>query len=195
MISRPRALAKIQTALSRSRVVALIGPRQCGKTTLAREIVPAASINYFDLEEPVSLARLDAPMAALSPLTGVVVIDEIQRMPALFPILRALAYRGTMAARSLILGSASPSLIRGSSESLAGRLETVTLGGFTLPEVGASNLSRHWLHGGSHRHFLRPERRIAASGVAASSRLSWSETFSYSSLTLQHRPSTDCERW
>lgn len=75
MISRPRALAKIQTALSRSRVVALIGPRQCGNTTLAREIVPAASINYFDLEEPVSLARLDAPMAAISPLTGVVVID------------------------------------------------------------------------------------------------------------------------
>src|SRR6266849_10754424 len=93
VIERPKLLARIRRALKRSRVVALIGPRQSGKTTLAREIVPAGSLNYFDLEDPVSVARLAEPMTTLAPLGGTVVIDEIQRRPDLFPALRVLADR------------------------------------------------------------------------------------------------------
>ena len=93
MIPRPALSQQITTALTRSRVVVLIGPRQCGKTTMARTFVPPDSLNYFDLEDPVSLARLDQPMTALRDLRGLVVIDEIQRRPNLFPILRVLVDR------------------------------------------------------------------------------------------------------
>jgi len=148
MIQRPRWLAEIRAALKRSRVTALIGPRQSGKTTLARQIVAPDSPAYFDLEDPRSLARLAEPMTALAPLRGVVVIDEIQRRPDLFPILRVLADRRPPPARFLILGSASPDLLRQSSETLAGRLETVTLSGFGLDELGPAALRRHWRRGG-----------------------------------------------
>jgi len=148
MIQRPRWLAEIRAALKRSWVTALIGPRQSGKTTLARQIVPPDSPAYFDLEDPRSLARLAEPMTALAPLRGVVVFDEIQRRPDLFPILRVLADRRPPPARFLILGSASPDLLRQSSETLAGRLETVTLSGFGLDELGAEALRRHWRRGG-----------------------------------------------
>jgi hypothetical protein len=148
MIQRPRWLAEIRAALKRSRVTALVGPRQSGKTTLARQIVPPDSPAYFDLEDPRSLARLAEPMTALAPLRGVVVIDEIQRRPDLFPVLRVLADRRPPPARFLILGSASPDLLRQSSETLAGRLETVTLSGFGLDELGAEALRRHWRRGG-----------------------------------------------
>jgi predicted AAA+ superfamily ATPase len=148
VIERSRWLAAIRAALRRSRVVALIGPRQAGKTTLARQIVPADSPRYFDLEDPASLARLSEPMTALAPLRGVVVIDEIQRRPELFSILRVLADRRPLPARFLILGSATPELLRQSSETLAGRLETITLRGFGLDELGAKALARHWRRGG-----------------------------------------------
>ena len=154
MVERRELLARIRRALSRSRVVALIGPRQCGKTTLARQIVAADSLNYFDLEDPSSLARIADPMTALSPLRGVVVIDEVQRRPDLFPILRVLADRRPLPARFLVLGSASPDLLRQSSESLAGRLETLRVSGFRLPELGAKALPRHWERGGFPRSFL-----------------------------------------
>lgn len=154
MLNRPEALSRIKAALRRSRVVALVGPRQCGKTTLAREIVPAASAGYFDLEDPISLARLAEPMTALRPLRGTVVIDEIQRREDLFPVLRVLADRKPGPARFLLLGSASPGLLRQSSETLAGRIEIITLGGFSLSEVGANTLDRHWLRGGFPRSFL-----------------------------------------
>ncbi len=154
MIPRPRPAALLRRALERSRVVALIGPRQSGKTTLARQIVSQDSLNYFDLEQPESLARLDEPMTALSRLRGVVVIDEVQRRPELFPILRVLADRRPLPARFLVLGSASPGLMRQSSESLAGRIETITLSGFSLAEVGADALSRHWLRGGYPPSYL-----------------------------------------
>ena len=154
MIQRDHYLEAIRQALRRSRVVALIGPRQSGKTTLARQIVPPDSVQYFDLEEPASLARLAEPMTALSPLRGVVVIDEVQRRPDLFPILRVLADRTPASARFLILGSASPDLLRQSSESLAGRLETIPLSGFDLAEVGARALDHHWLRGSFPRAFL-----------------------------------------
>lgn len=148
MIARTHSIARLETALSRSRITLLIGPRQCGKTTIARQFVPSDSANYFDLEDPVSLARLEEPMTALAPLTGLVVIDEVQRRPELFPILRVLADRQPLPARFLILGSAAPELLRQSSESLAGRMEIVAMSGFSLAEVGNEQQSRHWLRGG-----------------------------------------------
>ena len=154
MIARPTLHATLEKALARSRVVALIGPRQCGKTTLARQFVPPDALNYFDLEDPVSLARLDQPMIALSDLRGTVVIDEIQRRPDLFPLLRVLCDREPLPARFLILGSASPNLMRQASETLAGRLEMVQMGGFSLAEVGAEAQATHWRRGGFPLSFL-----------------------------------------
>lgn len=154
MIERREWLAKIRRALARSRVVALVGPRQCGKTTLARDIVAADSPLYFDLEDPTSLARLSEPMTALAPLRGIVVIDEVQRRPELFSVLRVLADRRPVRARFLVLGSAEPELLRQASESLAGRIETLALGGFALDEVGMPLLDKHWRRGGFPRSFL-----------------------------------------
>jgi predicted AAA+ superfamily ATPase len=156
MVERPRWLADVRAALKRSRVVALLGPRQAGKTTLARQIVPPNAPGYLDLEDPASLARLSEPMTALAPLRGVVVIDEIQRRPDLFPVLRVLADRRPLRARFLILGSASPDLLRQSSETLAGRIETITLSGFGLDEVGAgaARLARLWRRGGFPPSYL-----------------------------------------
>jgi uncharacterized protein len=168
MIQRSKATFAIQTALNRSRVVALIGPRQCGKTTLARQFVAPDSLNYFDLEDPLSLARLEQPLTALAHLQGLVVIDEIQRKPELFPILRVLADRDPLPAHFLILGSASPTLLHASAESLAGRIETVTLSGFSLAEVGAAAQAQHWLRGGFPLSFL-------ATGEADS--LAWRKNF------------------
>ena len=154
MLSRSLALDKVRTGLRRNPVVVLAGPRQSGKTTLAMELAPTAAPNYFDLENPVSLARLDEPLTTLGRLRGLVVIDEIQRRPDLFPVLRVLADRRPTRARFLILGSASPELLRQSSETLAGRLELVELGGFTLGELGTGAMDRHWLRGGFPKSFL-----------------------------------------
>src|SRR3982074_60176 len=154
MIVRMADIVLVRTALRRSRVVALVGPRQCGKTPLAREFVAPDSLNYFDLEDPRSLARLTEPDTALRPLKKLVVIDEIQRRPDLFPLLRVLADRRPLPARFLVLGSASPDLLRQSSESLAGRIETVSVAGFSLAEVGTKSLKRHWQRGGFPLSFL-----------------------------------------
>lgn len=159
MIERPRIRDSVRTALERSPVVVLTGPRQCGKTTLARQFLPSDSVNYFDLEDPLSLARLDEPMTALSTLKGLVVIDEIQRRPELFPALRVLADRPHSPARFLILGSASGDLLRQSSESLAGRVERIVMGGFLLEETGQGSLSLLWLRGGFPRSFLASSER------------------------------------
>lgn len=147
-VARTALLAAIRTALDRRPVVMLTGPRQSGKTTLAREFLPEDSPNYFDLEDPIGLARLDEPMTALASLDGLIVIDEVQRRPDLFPILRVLADRSSNRARFLILGSASGDLLRQSSESLAGRTERVEIGGFTLNELGPDAVKRLWLRGG-----------------------------------------------
>jgi len=119
VIHRKTDIERVRAALKRSRVVALLGPRQCGKTTLARQFVPTNSLNYFDLEDPSGLARLTEPDIALRSLKGLVVIDEIQRRPDLFPLLRVLADRKPLPSRFLILGSASPDLLKQSSETLA----------------------------------------------------------------------------
>lgn len=154
MLKRRHLLSEVKKALERSRVVALIGPRQCGKTTLARELADVDSPNYFDLEDPVSLARLNEPMTALRPLKGLVVIDEVQRKPDIFPLLRVLSDRTPLPARFLILGSASPGLLMQSSESLAGRVETITMAGFNLEEVGKEAQDVHWLRGGFPLSYL-----------------------------------------
>lgn len=135
-------------------MVVLTGPRQCGKTTLARELLDVDSINYFDLEDPAGLARLDEPMTALAPLRGLVVIDEVQRRPDLFPVLRVLADRRDLPARFLILGSASGDLLRQTSESLAGRMERIVISGFSLVELGADAEQHLWLRGGFPLSYL-----------------------------------------
>jgi uncharacterized protein len=136
-------------------VVGLLGPRQVGKTTLARALARGRRpVAYFDLEDPADLARLADPALALGPLRGLVVIDEFQRRPDLLPVLRVLADRPRRPARFLVLGSASPDLIRGSSETLAGRIAYHELSGFSLAEVNPSRLGALWLRGGFPRSFL-----------------------------------------
>ncbi|MDR3669371.1 MAG: ATP-binding protein [Holophaga sp.] len=153
-LPRPHLQEQLATALQRSRIVALLGPRQCGKTTLARTVMAPDQPAYFDLEDPVSAARLGEPMTALAGLRGLVVIDEIQRAPQLFQVLRVLADRDPLPARFLILGSASPEVIKGASESLAGRVEMIPMGGFHLAEVGAPAQARHWSRGGFPLSYL-----------------------------------------
>lgn len=153
-IHRAEDMAKLCRALELSRAVALVGPRQCGKTTLARQLVEISSPNYFDLEDEADLARLENASFALGSLTGLVVIDEVQRRPDLFPTLRVLIDRPDNAAQFLILGSASPDLLRQSSETLAGRIATIELSGFSLAEVGEGAMRSLWLRGGFPRSFL-----------------------------------------
>jgi len=148
MVERASIFECLNAALARSRVVVLTGPRQCGKTTLARPLLSEDSVNYFDLEKSPDLARLDEPMTSLERLRGLVVIDEVQRRPDLFPVPRVLSYRRDTPARFLILGSASGELLRQSSESLAGRVEMISIGGFTIDELGADAEQSLWLRGG-----------------------------------------------
>jgi uncharacterized protein len=157
LIDRTAALVAVRRLLRVAPVVGLLGPRQSGKTTLARQVAAkgaAAGPNFFDLEDPRDEQRLSEPMTALEPLRGLVVIDEVQRRPALFRTLRVLADRRPVRARFLVLGSASPDLIRQSSESLAGRIRFVELDGFSITEVGAKLAERLWLRGGFPRSFL-----------------------------------------
>jgi hypothetical protein len=141
----------------------LTGPRQSGKTTLARQLLPESDPGYFDLEDPVTLGRLEEPRTALERLRGLVVIDEIQRRPDLFPLLRVLVDRPNSPARFLILGSASGELTRQSSESLAGRAEHIGIGGFTVADVGADATELLWQRGSFPRSFLAASDADAAS--------------------------------
>lgn len=155
MIIERRELAeRIRLSIDRNPVTILTGPRQSGKTTLARMFVPEDSANYFDLEDPISILRLEEPRTALESLRGLIVIDEVQRRPDLFPILRVLADRSGQPAKFLILGSAAGDLLRQSSESLAGRLERIEIGGFTIREVGSEAIDSLWLRGGFPRSWL-----------------------------------------
>lgn len=154
MFDRAQLRDRVADALRRSRVVALVGPRQVGKTTLAREFVAAGESNYFDLEDPAAAASLAQPMGTLAPLSGTVVIDEVQRAPELFPVLRVLADRAPNPARFLLLGSASPALLKASSESLAGRIEVIEIPGFQVDEAGAERIETLWNRGGFPLAFL-----------------------------------------
>ena len=154
MLQRIWLQNRVRSGLKSSPAVVLLGPRQCGKTTLARRLADKSTSNYFDLENPVDLARLSEPMTALEPLRGLIVIDEVQRHPDLFPVLRVLLDRKPARARFLVLGSASPELLRQSSETLAGRIAIVEMGGLMLEELERANLARLWLRGGFPRSFL-----------------------------------------
>jgi len=150
--------------LNRYPVVGIIGARQVGKTTLARQLMAQqpGRHEYFDLENPSDLARLHDPMLALEGLRGLVVIDEIQRLPGIFPVLRVLADRPGSSARFLILGSASSAFIQSASESLAGRVHYHELGGFSLDEVGTEQHEKLWVRGGFPRSFLARSNAVSA---------------------------------
>lgn len=150
MIPRPRRSAEIRRLLRDYPVVGLLGARQVGKTTLALDLLRRRfpQGERFDLEDPADLARLADPRLTLGRRRGLVVIDEVQRRPDLFPVLRVLVDRRPLPARFLVLGSASPELLQQSSESLAGRIAYHTLTGLDLEEVGAAHLDRLWLRGG-----------------------------------------------
>jgi predicted AAA+ superfamily ATPase len=156
MIERQREIKRLKKLLRSHPVVGIIGARQVGKTTLSRLYVAGIKrpVSYYDLEDPEDLTRLSDPMLALKGLRGLVVIDEIQRYPDLFPVLRVLVDRPKLPARFLILGSASPELLRQSAETLAGRIIYHKLDGFSLDEVGAEQHMRLWLRGRFPRSFL-----------------------------------------
>ena len=156
MLERSSHLVQVRELLLEFPVVAIVGARQTGKTTLAGALSHAlpGPVHHFDLEDPRDEARLAAPMLALEPLTGLVVIDEVQRRPDLFPILRVLADKAGMRVRYLILGSAAPELMRGSGESLAGRVAYHELPGLDLGEVGPGRIDALWQRGGLPRSFL-----------------------------------------
>lgn len=154
MISRPAIISQIERTLQVHPIAALLGPRQCGKTTLARMIAEQRTSTYFDLENPVDQRRLSAPLTVLQELSGLVIIDEIQGRPDLFELLRVLVDRPDSAARFLILGSASPQLVRGASESLAGRVGFIDMAGFNLAEIETAHRNRLWVRGGFPRSYL-----------------------------------------
>jgi hypothetical protein len=154
MIARLRSTADLAAAVRRSPVTALLGPRQCGKTTLARAFGASRRASRFDLESHVDRQRLQNPEMTLGALKGLVVLDEIQAMPGLLGVLRVLVDRPGSTTRFLVLGSASPALVKGASETLAGRIEFVELAGFDLVETGPRSLDRLWLRGGFPRSLL-----------------------------------------
>jgi predicted AAA+ superfamily ATPase len=170
MIDRPHHVAEACRLLDQFPVVALIGARQVGKTTLARAIAARRTgpVHHFDLEDPRTEARFASPMLVLEGLRGLVVLDEIQRHPELFAVLRVLADRAGTPARFLILGSASPELMQHSAESLAGRIAYHELPGFDLTETGAAAMDTLWLRGGFPKSLL-------AAGEPAS--LRWRKEF------------------
>jgi len=161
MVSRDAYIQQIVKGLELNPVVALLGPRQSGKTTLARMVAEGRDCEFFDLEDAADRQRLTAPSLALANRQGIVVIDEIQRMPELFEVLRVLVDRPGTEARFLVLGSASPRLVKGASESLAGRIGFVDLPGFDLAEIGHERFVDLWQRGRLPRSFLAPDDAVS----------------------------------
>lgn len=154
MIERLYYVDQIAAATRRSPVTALLGPRQCGKTTLARAFANGKTATIFDLESQPDRQRLQNPELVLGSLAGLVILDEIQLIPELFSVLRVLVDRPENRAKYLILGSASPALVQNASETLAGRVEFIELSGFDLSEVGVEAWENLWVRGGFPRAFL-----------------------------------------
>ncbi len=154
MIARPELVERVSAGLKRSPVTLILGPRQCGKTTLARMLGEERGATYYDLENPRDLARLAQPQTVLEAARGLVVLDEIHQRPDLMPLLRVLADRRPLPCRFLLLGSASPDLMKKSSETLAGRVHFVDMNGFTLAETGAERQAELWVRGGFPKSFL-----------------------------------------
>ena len=167
-IARPELLDRIMSGLASSPVTALLGPRQCGKTTIARDIASQHSGAYFDLENPRDQARLQNAQTILESINGLIVLDEIQHQPELMPLLRVLSDRQPLPARFLILGSASPTLMKGCSETLAGRVHFVDMSGFSMEETGTGQTDALWLRGGF------PDSFLAANDAAS---LKWRDDF------------------
>ena len=168
MVTRRHYLEMIRERLNNFPVVSVLGPRQVGKTTLAQEIAGQQPSHFFDLEDVDALARLAEPKVALDRLEGLVVLDEVQRKPELFALLRVLADRKPVKARFLLTGSASPSLVRAVSETLAGRVALVDVSGFNLEEVGEGEWRKLWWRGGF------PLAYLAATDAASRQ---WQEEF------------------
>lgn len=173
MIERLDLLSEVEANLADFPVVLLLGPRQCGKTTLARELAQRHHAHYFDLEDPECPLKPENASILLRDLDGMVVVDECQRMPKLFELLRVLADRRPLPARFLLLGSAALDLVRGVSESLAGRVAFVPMSGFNLAEVGTSHWQRLWVRGRFPDSFLAPDEARS---------LSWRQNFMQSFL-------------
>lgn len=161
IVPRPVYRQEIVTKLKHFPIVSVLGARQVGKTTLARLVAADRQAEFFDLEDPRAAARLRAPMLTLEPLRGLVIIDEIQVMPDLYPVLRVLADRDPPPARFLLLGSAAPSLVRGVSETLAGRVSFVDVEGFDLSEIGVQRFEPLWLRGGLPDSMLAPSEVVS----------------------------------
>ena len=154
MLNRPKYLELLSSSTRRSPITALLGPRQCGKTTLARMFAEGQESTFFDLELFPDQQRLQNPELVLSSLNGLVILDEIQILPEMFQVLRVLVDRPGNKARFLILGSASPTIIKTASETLAGRVEFIELSGFDLSETGNENWKTLLLRGGFPRAYL-----------------------------------------
>jgi len=164
-IKRTKELTTLNRKLKESPVIAILGPRQCGKTTLAHQFVKEHknhNIHFFDLEDPRDLAKLENPTLTLEELKGIVVIDEIQRRPELFPILRVIVDKKPKV-KYLILGSASRDLIKQSSETLAGRISYLELSGFTLNIFSKNEVKKLWVRGGFPRSFLSKSEKASFS--------------------------------
>ena len=164
MLARPDYLRRLAVSTARAPVTALLGPRQCGKTTLAREFAAGRNATRFDLESEPDIRQLANPELVLGSLDGLVVLDEVQRMPELFSALRVLVDRPGSRTRFLILGSAAPDLLRGVSETLAGRVELIEMGGFGLDETGMPQWRDLWVRGGFPRSYLRRRTMTAGPG-------------------------------
>jgi len=162
-VLRSSYLSKIHMRLRHNPIVALVGPRQVGKTTLARQIAAewVEEVHFFDLESPQDVARLSNPELVLRSLEGLIILDEVQRLPELLSVLRVLADRPKAPARFLLLGSASPDLVKGGSESLAGRISFVDITGFCLGEIEEEDQLKLWWRGGFPRAFLALDESIA----------------------------------
>lgn len=164
-LDRPRLRRHLGTLLQAFRAVELVGPRQVGKTTMARQFVDVDSVNYFDLEDPLSRQRLANPMTALAALQGLVVIDEIQHLPQLPEMLRVLMDRPERIDQSgqfLLLGSAAPRVMH-KSESLLGRAVTLEIAGFDISETGVASQDMHrlWLRGGFPASYLASDDAVS----------------------------------
>ncbi len=168
MVNRYNIQTQVKTALGRNPIVSILGPRQCGKTTLAKAIAQSyKNTHFFDLENPRDTARLQNPLTTLENLNGLIVLDEIQQKPELFPILRVLVDRKKPYTNFMIIGSASPDILKNVSETLAGRVEVIYLNGFSLEEIG-NDIETLWMRGGF------PESYLAKS---IDDSVSWRENF------------------
>ena len=182
-IPRPRLLDRTLQYIEEAPVTVLLGARQTGKTTLsqmaARSVIKNRDMNVhtFDLERAASRAALSTPEITLEGLRGLIIIDEIQRLPQLFETLRPLTDRPETPARFLVLGSASPGLVRGVSESLAGRTLFIAVPGFSLDEIGVKAQEQLWVRGQFPRPGWQHQKQPVCVGVRRLSLLFWSGIF------------------